>query len=127
MNERTFDALTRRGAAGISRRTSLLTLGALGLATLAHPAPSDAAKNTKKRKRRKKSAAREQEITTCQEALAECSSGAARCADQVGPCSTFLTASCAGKPNCIGQAACCPLLERCDVEGFLGCLVTVTI
>jgi hypothetical protein len=89
MNNATFDAL--------SRRASLVTLGAAGLAALADPVVADA-KNTAKKKARKK------------------------CQQQVGQCTAFLAEQCDGDPSCLAVTACCPSLGNCDVAAFFACL-----
>jgi len=89
MNDVSFDAL--------SRRASLVALGAAGLAA-AFAAPIADAKNTTKKKARKK------------------------CKKQVGQCLVFLEGRCAGDPACIANSVrCCPFLGNCDVIGFFAC------
>jgi hypothetical protein len=92
MNDVTFEALTRRA--------SLLILGAAGAAALASPIAVDAKNKTKKKARKK-------------------------CKKQVAPCITILTeTNCGGgDPDCIAQIQqCCQLVGTCDFTGFAACL-----
>jgi hypothetical protein len=95
MNEVTFDALTRRA--------SLASLGAAGVAALALPLAADAKNKTKKKAKKK-------------------------CKSQIEPCVTILTeaeGSC--DPDCVAQiTACCQFAGNCDFNGWLTCLTTIT-
>jgi len=95
MNHLSFDALTRRG--------SLLTAGAAGLAALANPISAGAKQNARKRTARK---------------------ARRKCKQQVGECLAFFEVGCEGDFECLALAeACCPDFGRCDPGGFLTCLL----
>lgn len=124
MNHHAFDTVTRRAVA-VSRRTSLLTLGTVGLATLATPLSADARNRNKSRNKNKnknKNKCRQDKLT-CNRELATCTAQAAQCLPQVEQCNTFLTALCKGDPGCLDSVACCSVLDQCDLNGFLACLV----
>ena len=107
MDHGVFDALTRQTAGGVSRRESIIALGAAGLmAAFAGPLTADA-KNKKKKKK---------------QAAKRCPTAPDLCAPQVGPCTDFLTLLCSGDPSCLDSLACCSELGTCDVGGFLSCL-----
>jgi hypothetical protein len=82
MNDLSFEALTRRA--------SLLTLGAAGLAGLAGPIAADARKKGKGKDKCKK------QVGTCQEGLADLclvafgADSVEACLDAFGPCCEFL-------------------------------------
>lgn len=108
MSTRVIDSLSRH-AAGISRRSSLLGLSITGIVALAGPISGEAKKDSRRKDRRKgkeKKAGRED-----------------RCPEQVEPCIDFITAFCAGVPECLGQTSCCAFLETCEVNTFLVCMV----
>jgi hypothetical protein len=89
MTQQTFDTLTRRA--------SMLTLGA-GLAALAGPLAASA-KNKSGKKARKK------------------------CKKQVGQCRDAITEQCSGNPDCADpQLPCCDSLGSCNFQGFVDCL-----
>lgn len=91
MNFLSFDALTRRA--------SLLSLGAAGVRALAGPLVADAKKNKIKKKARQK------------------------CQNQAGQCLAFLSVSCGTDTSCVESAQqCCPLIGTCDFAGFVACL-----
>jgi hypothetical protein len=117
MIENTFDSISRRAAAAITRRTSLMTMGAAGLAALSRATTGDAKKN-KKGKKADKKAKKE-----CQAELAACTTEATRCAAQVEQCTAVFAAVCGGDPACDDQIACCSKLASCDVNAFFACLV----
>ena len=97
MDDGSFDALTRRA--------SLLSLGAAVLAAaLASPFTADAKKKGGKNKNKKKK---------CPDL----------CTPQVAQCTTAITTLCAGEPTCLDSALCCPSLASCDFSGFFACLV----
>lgn len=100
MDTRTFDAMTRRA--------SLLTLGAAGLATLGslwRPLAAGARKrNGKKAKKENKKFDQ-------------------RCKKQVGPCESVLTANCNGDPGCLRGVPCCSFFGKCDGVGFVTCVI----
>ena len=111
MNRHAFDTVTRRAAA-VSRRTSLLTLGTVGVATLAAPLSADA-RNRHKNRGKNKNRCR-QDKQQCNRELATCIAQAAQCLPQVEQCTTFLTALCKGDPGCLDSVACCSVLDQCD-------------
>ena len=107
MDHVAFDALTRDAVGGVSRRRSLLMLGAAGVAaTFAVPFAANAKKKGKKKHKSQK----------------RCPPPVDLCAPQVGPCTDFLTILCSGDPSCLDSLACCSELGTCDVGGFLSCL-----
>jgi hypothetical protein len=114
MIDLSFHTFTRRPAA-VSRRASPTTPGSAGLAALTAPVTTDA-KNRKTRRRCKK------DKKQCKNDLAECNALSAQCAPQVEQCTTFLTALCAGEPECLDSIACCSTIGNCDANAFLACL-----
>jgi hypothetical protein len=96
MDDRMFDALTRRA--------SLATLSAAGLAMLMAPFPGKAKK--------KRNSNDEQKAKQ-------------KCKSQVGQCVNILTTLCgADPPTCLqAQEQCCPIAGQCDFTGFLNCLI----
>jgi hypothetical protein len=123
MKEHTFDAMTRRAAKQVSRRTSLAALSAAGLAALAAPLPADAKKKKNDNNCKKDKQQCNQDLAACTAQAADCSAQAALCAAQVDQCTTFLTVVCEGNPDCLDSVACCSRLEDCDFNGFFACLV----
>jgi hypothetical protein len=120
MLEQNFDTLAHRAATAVSRRASLLGLGTWGLTALA--APISTAAKSKKAKKKKKTGKKDNQ--QCQQELADCTAQATQCAGQVEPCTSFLTAICAGDPGCLAQQGpCCAFLERCDASEFITCLL----
>jgi hypothetical protein len=89
MENGTFDALTRRA--------SLVTLGAVGLTALASSTAADARSTTKKKAKKK-------------------------CQQQVGQCTTYITGVCANQECPPGLTACCDPLGVCDFTGYVDCL-----
>src|SRR3954447_7264244 len=117
MDIRSFDNLTRHAATGISRRTTLITLGAAGLAALVGPFAVEAKKGGKKKNKKKNNAA----------APLECPPPTVdRCPAQVNSCKTILGAQCGGNPVCADEIPCCDLLTTCDASGFWACLLTTS-
>lgn len=108
---------TRSTAGEVSRRVSLQSLGAAGLAAISGQVAAEA---KKKKKKKKKSVEKIDE--TCQADLASCTSRAITCASQVEVCTIFVTAACGPGPECDGIRACCELFKNCDPVGFLACL-----
>jgi hypothetical protein len=89
MDRESFDALTRRA--------SLTTLSAAGLAVLARPGAASANKKGNKFK---------------------------KCKEQVDVCNVRVLAECTGtQQQCAAQAACCDDLKRCKFDDFLTCLI----
>jgi hypothetical protein len=102
MNDLTFDTLIRHVARRASRRTSLMTLGTAGLATLASPLGTVAKKKRAGKKAKQK------------------------CQRQVGQCTTFLLSQLCGEnnPECLALVdRCCALAGNCDPVGFLNCVL----
>jgi hypothetical protein len=99
MSTHAFDAVTRRAAAGRSRRRSLLTLsGAALAATIATPARSEA-------KQRKGPDCKQKEKQ--------------RCNSDAAACKATVNAICELEPaQCAAMLACC---ETCSARGFLTC------
>jgi hypothetical protein len=108
MNEHALDAIARHAAGGISRRASLLTIGATGLTTVLGGSLTAAAKNNKhnKKKDRKKAQQRAEQ----------------ECAGQVAQCRSILT-SIGGIP--VNQLTCCEFLGTCDFPQFSLCFFGV--
>jgi hypothetical protein len=95
MNHSSFDALTRR--------TSLMSLGAAGVTALARPFAADA---KKKRKNHKKG-----DINKL-------------CKTQVEPCISFQIDACGDNPSCkVNLHRCCQFFATCDPTGFWTCLI----
>ena len=111
MNEQTVEALSRRAAASISRRGSLLTLGG-ALAASATSSLVEAKSSKKGKKKAKKKAAQRAE----NEANLICQS-------QVAGCRARVLAECDG-PTCPVVADCCSSLGACDFNGFFACLIS---
>jgi hypothetical protein len=86
MNRSSFDALTRRA--------SLATLSAAGLAAVARPAVGSAKGDSFK-----------------------------RCKKEADECTTSLAAECQGDPTCPAQVLCCDHLKRCKFGDFVTCLL----
>jgi hypothetical protein len=108
MSTQVVEALSRH-AAGISRRASLMSLGAAGIVALANPLTGEARKSGKKNRKKCKSKTSQQEED--------------RCPGQVEPCTDFLDTFCGGRPECLDHSACCAFLETCEVNTFLTCLI----
>jgi hypothetical protein len=104
MNSTAFDILTRFMAEGISRRSSLRTLGGAALAaTMASP---DVGAAKKKKKNGDKGKDKEKK---------RCSKDAAACKDTIQPlCDPADPATCLIIQNCC---------EECSANGFLECLI----
>jgi hypothetical protein len=98
------DLVNERVFAALSRRASLLTLGAARSAAELKPATADA-KNKNRNSKVKKKAKQ-------------------KCEQQVGPCNDFVITQCdAADEACISRRlACCAFLGACDVTGLLTCL-----
>jgi hypothetical protein len=85
--------------AGLTRRASLMTLGASGLVAFVNSKTAGAKKHKKKKKG---------DVNKL-------------CKRQIGACSTFLTARCGGQPYCAAALACCSILGSCDATAFFTC------
>jgi hypothetical protein len=117
MDNHSFDSLIRHAAGGVSRRTTLMTLGAAGLAALVGPFAADAKKGGKKKRKNKS--------TNIAPAPLECPPAPVnRCPAQADSCTTIFGAQCGGDPSCTATVACCSLLETCDASSFWACLAT---
>jgi hypothetical protein len=110
MSEDRFDALTRRAADVVTRRSSLLALGGAGLAaSLAMPELATAGKAGKKAKKKCRS-----QGTPCREF-----------ADQI--CELFLDPG-SSQDQCKEAAKdCCPAIEGCKGAEFFDCALSVII
>jgi hypothetical protein len=95
LNEQTFDTLSRRADLGLSRRMSLVALGAAALIGLT-PARADAGKAGKKARK--------------------------KCKSQVAACATGIAQVCTGSPECANLIPCCDFLGTCDAGAFIQCI-----
>jgi hypothetical protein len=90
--------MNRFSLAMLTRRASLRTLSAAGLAAATRSRGVSAKKNGDKFK---------------------------KCKKQVDDCTTRLLASCDGTPaQCTAEAACCDDLKHCHFDSFMFCLAT---
>jgi hypothetical protein len=113
MDNGSFDRLTRHTASEISRRTTLMALGAAGLSALTGTVVAEAKGGKKKNKNRQNN----------QPAPLECPPAPVdRCLAQADECTTVITGACAGDPACTAKAVCCSLLETCNATAFFACL-----
>lgn len=104
MDSQAFETLTRRTAEGISRRSSLLTLGGAALAaTMATPDVSQA-----KKKKKSGDKGKEKEKKRCNNDAAACKSTVQSLCDPTDPA------------TCLILQNCC---EECSANGFLECLI----
>jgi hypothetical protein len=102
MREHISDVITQRAADGITRRGSLMTLGAAGLAAIVGgSATADAKKNKKKNKKKKQ----EDPFKLC--------------APQVEQCQTTVTAL----EGNAAQIQCCDAFATCEASQFFLCLI----
>lgn len=107
MTEQRVVSLAHRAARGLSRRASLATLSATGLAAMTAPLASEA-RNKKKCKKKDKKCPSLEEI----------------CAPQVEDCKAITAAVCGTDPGCDRIIDCCDLLADCDGGAFVLCLGT---
>jgi hypothetical protein len=85
--------------AALTRRASLLSLGAAGVGALAGHLAVDAKKKNRSKIKKK---ARQ------------------KCQNQAGQCLAFLSVSCGNDTSCVVSAQlCCPLVGNCDFGGFV--------
>ena len=105
MREHDFDALTRDAAGGISRRGSLLTLGAAALIAVTSGAPPAAAKKNRKKRKNKNN------------------DDDKKCRQQVEECEEIFTLLCRGNDRCLAPLrTCCELFSDCEAEEALDCI-----
>jgi hypothetical protein len=109
MSEQPFDTLTRRGVGDVSRRASLLTIGATGLATLLGGTLTVTARKQKHKNKNKDKQKGQQRAEQ-------------ECAEQVAQCQSILT-SIGGIP--VNQLTCCNFLGTCDFPNFSLCFFGV--
>ena len=97
MDHGSFDALTRRA--------SLASLSAAGLASLVIPISAQAKKKKKKKFDVNKF-----------------------CKQQVSQCETAVAVDCGGDPECIAATSlCCEELATCDFAGLFTCLQAIAV
>jgi hypothetical protein len=109
MDDRTFEAVTRRAAAVVSRRGSLRTLSAAALALgVAGPAAVSAKKDGKKNDKCKK------QVSRCKEGLADL------CDVLFPPKEAFSPSECFD-----AFADCCEFLSDCNASRAFACAVEV--
>jgi uncharacterized protein YlxW (UPF0749 family) len=117
MYEQTVEVLSRRAAASMSRRGSLLSLGGALAAAVAAPSLAQAKKNTKKSKKAKKRKAQQRAAEQAENQANQV------CQSQVEGCRTLVVDLCEGQGNeCLAAANCCSSLGACDVTGFFACV-----
>jgi hypothetical protein len=104
MSEQPFDALTRRALGDVSRRASLLVIGATGLAALLSGSLTAAAKKHKHKKKKNKQKGQQQAEQECEAQVAQCQS---------------ILNSIGGIP--VNQLTCCEFLGTCDFPSFSLC------
>lgn len=113
MDDRSFENLIRFAAGGTSRRGSMMTLGAAGLAAIFAGSFTSEAKN-KGGKKKKQRPAPPPPASPPPPDL---------CAPQVEECSAVVTSLCNGDPKCVDAPACCSFLGTCNASGFLSCFL----
>ena len=117
MYEQTVEVLSRRAAASMSRRGSLVSLGGALAAVIAAPSLAQAKKNTKKSKKAKKRKAQQRAAEQAENQANQV------CQSQVEGCRTLVVDLCEGQGNeCLAAANCCSSLGACDVTGFFACV-----
>jgi hypothetical protein len=95
MNARSFDRLAHQAAHGVTRRTSLLALGAAGLAGA---------------------------FAGIDVGMAKAKGTSNPCKKQLKACIKDLSPVCAGDPACLARVhTCCPFIGKCDFTGFINC------
>src|SRR5688500_2553556 len=121
MNEQTVAVLSRRAAASMSRRGSVLSLGGALAAAMAAPSLAQAKTSSKKGKKAKKRKAQ-------QRAAEQAESQANQvCQSQVEGCRAQFLAICnAPSSVCAAVANCCSSLGTCNTTEFFACLVSET-
>ena len=108
MSEQPFDALTRRAVGDVSRRASLLVIGATGLATMLGGSLTATAKKHKNNKKKDKNKDQQRAEQACEEQVAQCQS---------------ILSSIGGIP--VNQLTCCEFLGTCDFPQFSLCFFGV--
>jgi uncharacterized protein YlxW (UPF0749 family) len=117
MYEQTVEVLSRRAAASMSRRGSLVSLGGALAAVIAAPSLAQAKKNTKKARKAKKRKAQQRAAEQAENQANQV------CQSQVEGCRTLVVDLCEGQGNeCLAAANCCSSLGACDVTGFFACV-----
>jgi uncharacterized protein YlxW (UPF0749 family) len=117
MYEQAVEVLSRRAAASISRRGSLVSLGGGLAAIIAAPSLAQAKKNTKKDKKKAKRKAQQRAAEQAENQANQV------CQSQVEGCRTLVVDLCEGQGNeCLAAANCCSSLGACDVTGFFACV-----
>ena len=86
----------------LDRRSSLMTLGALGVKVATTPIAADAKKKHGKTKRKQ-------------------GDPNGRCTQQAGTWNTFVTTECAGDATCLEFLTCAEPLKTCNFTGFFTC------
>jgi hypothetical protein len=114
MDDRTFEALTRRAAAVVSRRGSLRTLSAAALAAGLLAPIGTQAKGGKKKDRCKN------QVSRCKEGLADLCDAAFPPVEMVAP-----EASSAANECLAAFDQCCQFLSDCSVAQAFACAVEV--
>ena len=104
MSEQPFDALTRRAVGDVSRRASLLAIGATGLAAMLGGSLTATAKKHKNKKKKDKKKDQQRAEQECEEQVAQCQS---------------ILSSIGGIP--VNQLTCCEFLGTCDFPQFSLC------
>jgi hypothetical protein len=114
MDDRTFEAVTRRAAAVVSRRSSLSTLGGAALAAGLLTPISAPAKGGKKKDRCKN------QVSRCKAGLADLCDAAFPPAEMIGPEATSAASECLAAFD-----QCCQFLSDCSVAQAFACAVEV--
>jgi hypothetical protein len=121
MYEQTVEVLSRRAAASMSRRGSLLSLGGALAAAITAPSLAQAKKNTKKGKKAKKRKAQQRAAERAENQANQV------CQSQVEGCRTLVADLCEGQGNeCLAAANCCSSLGACDITGFFACVAALS-
>lgn len=96
-----FDVLTRRA--------SLMALGATGLAAFVSPIPTNASNKKRKRKGNRRNG-----------------DAGKLCKKQVEACAAFIREACGLDDGCVDEIDCCSILASCSFDGFLFCFDAAT-
>ena len=103
VSHQAFDAFTRSAVEGISRRSSLATLGGAGVAALVGGALTAEAKSKNKKVKKLKRRLRKANQ---------------KCPQQAEDCRNFI----AGAGGNSAQIACCDFLATCNFDPFVPCV-----